>query len=495
MNTFLSLPRLALLVVLGSSLGAIAQSEEDALRYSNILPGGTARSWAMGGAFGAVGADAASASLNPAGFGLYNSSEFTLTPSFEVNDARSTHYGNTASASQNRFSLNNIALVLNYPNDAGKNWRGGSFGISFDRQASYNWKENAIGNSVNSSLTERFVNEANGISYLDLESDQTPLPFTGTLAWFAYAMDTVPGIIDQYASAIPFGSAVKQQHTIDASGRLSTTSFFYANNYKDKLYFGVTLGLVGVNYERHTIHNETTFEDTVDLKTFQYKEDLLTTGNGIDLKFGVIGRVTEKLRLGASFHSPKWLLLSDAYSYSLFTNFRAGDSYTENSPEGSFSYRVNTPWSVLASAVYQAGKSGIISVDYGYTDFRKARLRASDEFSNVYDFAQENDVIRGNFKGTHSLRVGTEWRSGNWYFRGGGGYFPNAYADRDPRQGTAYKMYTGGIGFRKEHFSIDLAITYGQRDTKWYQYSPALVQATSGQLTDVRSLVTVSLRP
>ena len=49
---------------------AFGQNEEDALRYSDILPGGTARSWALGGAFGAVGGDAASATTNPAGFGL-----------------------------------------------------------------------------------------------------------------------------------------------------------------------------------------------------------------------------------------------------------------------------------------------------------------------------------------------------------------------------------------------------------------------------------------
>ena len=53
---------LAVLLAVSGALASHAQSEEDALRYSYILPGGTARSWALGGAFGAVGADPASAS-------------------------------------------------------------------------------------------------------------------------------------------------------------------------------------------------------------------------------------------------------------------------------------------------------------------------------------------------------------------------------------------------------------------------------------------------
>ena len=484
---------LAVLLAVSGALASHAQSEEDALRYSYILPGGTARSWALGGAFGAVGADPASASLNPAGFGLYNASEFSLTPGFEVNDAATGFYGTSTGATRSRLSMQNMALVLNYPGESGADWRGGTFGVSFDRQASFHWQENAIGKAVNSSVLERFVNEANGTPYTELESDA--FPFTSTLAWYTYALDTLQGTTDQYVAAIPFGSPVDQEHSIDGAGRLNTTSFFYGNNYKDKLYLGLSLGLVGLRYDRTTIHNESVLDQAVDLRRVQYREDLLTTGNGVDVKLGVIGRVTDHLRLGASFHSPMWLLLNDAYSYSMVTRFSTGEPYTEDSPEGSFTYRINTPWRTLVSAVYQAGKHGIVSVDYSYTDYRNTRIRASRTLVDEYDFALENDVIKDRFASTHSVRVGTEWRSGSWYFRGGAGFFPNAYVDKDPRQGTAYKVYTGGLGFRITHMSVDLALLYGQRDTVWYPYSPDLVKPATGQLTDVRTMLTVAFRP
>lgn len=67
-------------LLLCTASAVFGQNEEDALRYSDLLPGGTARSWALGGAMGAVGADPGSATTNPAGFGLYNTSEISFTP-------------------------------------------------------------------------------------------------------------------------------------------------------------------------------------------------------------------------------------------------------------------------------------------------------------------------------------------------------------------------------------------------------------------------------
>jgi hypothetical protein len=469
-----------------------AQNEEDVLRYSMTQPGGTARSWGMGSAFGAVGADPASASINPAGFGLYNVSELSITPVFGSNNVKSSYYGNSATAGMERFALNNLSLVLNVPNTE-SNWRGGTFGFSFDRQSSYHQFPRAVGERVPSTIIQRFVNEADGVSYADLESDA--LPFTSTLAWYTYAIDTVPGTSDQYQSAIPWGSEVEQVHTVDASGRLNTSSFLYANNYMDRIYIGATLGLVGVRFERHTVHEETTLDENIDLRTVRYSEDLLTTGSGLDLKLGVIGRVGERVRLGGAFHSPMWLSLNDAYSYNMRTDFRAGDGYKEFSPEGTFSYRVNTPWRTVASAVYQVEKVGLISVDYTYTNFSAARLRATQDLAGQYDFAVENDVIRNSFVSTNGLRVGTEWRTGGWYFRAGWGFQQDPYAKDDRRRGTALRSFSGGVGYRATHVSIDLAGVYDTRDTYYFPYSPDLVDPIRQEITNFRTLFTVALRP
>ena len=48
-----------------------AQNEEDALRYSNVFFGGTARYMGVGGAFGALGADISVLNINPAGMARF----------------------------------------------------------------------------------------------------------------------------------------------------------------------------------------------------------------------------------------------------------------------------------------------------------------------------------------------------------------------------------------------------------------------------------------
>ncbi|MFM9057060.1 MAG: hypothetical protein ACKOQY_10325, partial [Bacteroidota bacterium] len=71
-----------LLIGLLSVNSAFSQNDADALRYSMLNYGSTARSLAMGNSFGALGADFSSLSMNPAGIGLYRRSEFSISPVF-----------------------------------------------------------------------------------------------------------------------------------------------------------------------------------------------------------------------------------------------------------------------------------------------------------------------------------------------------------------------------------------------------------------------------
>jgi hypothetical protein len=52
-----------------------AQNEFDALRYSTIGSGGTARTMGMAGSFSAIGADASAVMTNPAGIAAFRRSE------------------------------------------------------------------------------------------------------------------------------------------------------------------------------------------------------------------------------------------------------------------------------------------------------------------------------------------------------------------------------------------------------------------------------------
>ena len=82
------------------AVGTNAQNETDALRYSLLNMGGTARYNAMGGAFGALGGDMTTLSINPAGIGVYRKSEFSFTTAFDAFGTDATYNGTTAGQSE-----------------------------------------------------------------------------------------------------------------------------------------------------------------------------------------------------------------------------------------------------------------------------------------------------------------------------------------------------------------------------------------------------------
>src|SRR5665811_755942 len=101
---------LVIIAVFSVLAAATAQNVDDALRYSQVFYGGTARFMSMGGAFTALGGDMSSLSQNPAGLGVYRSSEITVTPQlFRINTLAGFN-GITSDYLYN-FNLGQIGIV------------------------------------------------------------------------------------------------------------------------------------------------------------------------------------------------------------------------------------------------------------------------------------------------------------------------------------------------------------------------------------------------
>lgn len=493
-RTMMRIPTVLLLLLISGR--SFAQSEEDALRVSTMSPGGSARSNGMGNAFGALGADPISSGINPAGFGLYRTSGMSITSQLEVNGSKTLHYQTTDVATQARFSFSNMALVLHFPNDASSDWRSSTFGVVYDRRQSYHWSTEASGDA-NSTILQRFVNEAEGTDHTNVVD---AFPFTAGLAWNAFGMDTLAGQPSSYVSYIADGALVRQRHVIEANGRNAHTAFFYSGNYMDRLYVGLQVGVLSHRYERAITHADNTLDQSLEISNATYKENLATSGSGFDVKAGFLVRITERLRTGASIHSPQWLLLNDAYNAQLNTTWRTPDSegnygYEALSPDGTFAYRLMTPWRAAASAAYLAGTNGSVSVDYEYADMSAMRFRAANALEDLYDFAAENDRIKARFTQVHTVRVGTEWRAGNWYYRGGWGYTPDPYRSTDLLHAGGQKTYAAGVGYRSEHLSIDLGLNYVVQPLRFLQYSPELIDPTEEERSSYRTFITFSFRP
>jgi hypothetical protein len=101
---------LILSAVLFATTQAKAQTDADAFRYSGSSITGTARYTSMSGAFGALGGEFSGLSTNPAGIGIYRSSEVTFTPSIYAANTKSTFLGNQISENKFNFNFGNAGL-------------------------------------------------------------------------------------------------------------------------------------------------------------------------------------------------------------------------------------------------------------------------------------------------------------------------------------------------------------------------------------------------
>lgn len=481
----------------GLAIGARAQSEDDALRTAAQHPGGTARSNGMVNAFGAVGADPVSISINPAGLALYRSASLSMTMGVEVNTDRSRHYGAATKANQSRLSLPNVALVMTTPGKAEGSFKGAAYGLVYDRTASHHLRTDVLAPRVPGTMLTQFVNQAEGTPYSGIYD---AFPFGAALAWDVFGIDTLPGDSMRYFSYIPEGSDTRQRDLIESSGNTSRTGFFYAANLDDRIYLGGSLNIIGHRFKRRTTHTEYSLLPGNSLEQIEFEEQLTTSASGVQINLGALFRATERLRVGAAFHSPQWLALNDAYTTQLRTGFatvggRGDFDLTATSPDGSFAYRLVTPWRTVLSAAYVAGSNGLVSVDYEYSDLPGMRFRRSSALDDSYDFQAENAAIRDRFRAQHGIRVGTEWRFANWYYRGGWGFVGDPFRKDDYGSGQSRRTYAAGLGYRGEHLTIDFSATYSVQGVRYYPYDATLVEPISIDRSRVSTMVTVALRP
>src|SRR5437870_5054368 len=82
-----------------------AQNSSDLLRYSQSNVTGSARVLGAGGAWGAVGADLSSASINPAGLAFYRRNELLGSMAISSNSSDAKYIGSSLSDSRVNFNL------------------------------------------------------------------------------------------------------------------------------------------------------------------------------------------------------------------------------------------------------------------------------------------------------------------------------------------------------------------------------------------------------
>ena len=482
----------------------LAQNQVDALRYSQINFGGTARYVAMGGAFGALGADASTLSSNPAGIGVYRKSDLTFSPSL-FNGITQSNY-NSSNNQDNKFNFNfgNAAFIINVPkakNDGRDEWKSFSFGIAYNRQNNFHNRSRIEGPAQGSSLLNQFVAEADGVA-----PDKLNL-FGNDLAFQTYLIDTIPGSKNLYFANT---NTLKntQKRSMETSGAMGETALSFGANYNNKLYLGASIGFTKIKYEENVRYQETDNDTTktgnyvplykMDLEKFVLDQKLNTTGRGVNAKFGLIYSVFDWLRVGAAVHSPTFYYdMTDVYSDSItaiYSHFETPETYAPNgktktysSPEGLFNYSLVTPFRAIGSLGFIIGKRGIISADYEYVNYSQARLNATDD-----DFSSANKVIQSDYSSASNIRIGTEWRFEPFSVRAGYSYYGSPY-NNNLNDGSR-NSFSFGLGYKMEVFYLDLAYQFTQSKEKFYMYDAGFVNSSFNTYRSGALLTTVGFK-
>jgi len=491
-----------MLVVCVLAFKASAQDATDALRYSQLTFGGTARGMGLAGAVGSLGADITDLSINPAGLGLYRSSEVVLTPSLFLNSNTTNYLGTPSSSNLSKLDIENFGLVFTHkvgesygnsnrygrrgyrqrpaePSTSTSKWKTTSFAIAYNRLNNFNENFYYQGNNLNNSITDAWAQELNANGGNSPSDAVNNFPFDAGLAYADGLVSNFSNTNTGYAGTEPAGG-VTQSESDQITGSQGEFDFSFGANYNDRLYLGVTLGIPTINYNVNSYYSEVS-DNSPSSNQFQnlsYDQQLSTTGNGFNAKFGIIYKVNDFLRLGIAAHTPTWYSLQDNYSsYLQGTIDSAGTNveYGINSPYGSYSYSLVTPWRFVGSATILFKKYGFISADYEYVDYSQAYFNFND-VSGASDIGYQNQInqsITSTFAPSSIFRVGAELALDEFRIRGGFAYYGTPYQGGQAGLGgdQSAQSISGGVGLRLEHVFIDAAYVYSMTNSTYYPYA------------------------
>ncbi len=468
-----------------SMCSSFAQNDIDAMRYSQITFGGTARFASMAGSMGALGGDISTLSFNPAGIAIFKKTELSISTAVFSQTTSSVYNANTSSDRKLNFNLGNIGLVasINLINDKNKTgWENINFGFGYNRTNNFHNRMDIQSDNKSSSLLDAFVANANGNTPTDFDL------FSTDLAWQTYLINPDSNGIYQYNHVVP-NYGTKQRKLVETTGSMGETVISFGGNYKSKLYLGGTLGIVRTRFSEETTFEETDEKDTIaNFKSFTYGQNLSTNGNGVNLKLGAIVRPNDWLRVGVAIHTPTSISMRDEYSSSMKSNLDNGITYDTVSPEGSFDYRITTPFRAIGSVGFVINKIGIINAEYEYADYSYAQLHSSP---NV--FSEVNTLIRSKYTATGNLRVGGEVRFDPIAIRLGYALYGSPFKSNENKNANR-SSYTAGIGYRQDYFFIDFAYVLTKYDEFNYLYNTPKATIVENSYKNSSFMLSLGLR-
>ena len=427
--------------------------------FSQNDENGSARFTAMSGAFGALGGDVSSMSINPAGIAVFKNSSFSGTVNSRNSDIISNYYGNSLTTQNQYFNLSHAGAVL-----------------VFDSAYSSDWNKFAIGFNyrITKDFTDNFLAQGN----------------SGVATFRDFPLDSNTPKID-------YNVADEQRFSNNYNGEISELNIAFSSVHQNKLYVGLGLNFYDLNFTQQSQLTEFNNDGAGnDLDANLYQENV-TTGTGFSANAGFIYKAHKNFRFGLAYQTPTWF--SEIIES---TNITDNDGYLgdtevvvsnnnviyDNTSGGFFPsqellYKLKTPSKLTASAAFIFGKSGLLSFDYINKNYQNMKL------SNGV-FTEENQFFQNELRNTHSFNAGAEWRLDRFSIRGGYKFEQNP--DKLAKESDNLKGYSLGAGYNFGDFKLDFSYSDNNR-TGLYNFYPQFNTVNPAELQIDNKTITATI--
>ena len=500
---------------------SFGQGEIDAYRYSNNELSGTARGQAMGGAFGALGGDVTGVAINPAGIGVYRSSEVVANISLTSPLIK----GTTNQESNSSFGFDNLSYISYYPLVKGS-MLSLNFGFNYNRIKSFDQRYRTSRVDMKSSLTDYMLELTDGINHsvwtgnTDNCYTNPKIPWLSILAWDGYLINEKDKTNDAYESILYKDEHVSPTLSVSEKGKVESYDFTIGSNIANRFYWGATVSIIDLSYLMTSSYDEKFLG--VQGSGLNLENYLETKGSGFQMKVGLIFKPTDVLRVGVAYHSPIWYTMTDYYQAELTPRLTARGIYTDEgkevghteTPYNSSSYYMQTPGSWTFSLAAVLSTQAIISVDYENKDYSAMNLKDPEG----HDWKDVNNRMNDEYKDASTLRAGLEFKF-TPQFSGRVGYACVQSPYRQDIQSTGKNVktagtvphytlsdnvnyLTAGLGFRfTPQFYGDFALVLRKQKDDLYYFPPVKIEGVepdsfSGTFTNqtMKGLVTLGYK-
>ncbi|MBQ0115361.1 MAG: outer membrane protein transport protein, partial [Bacteroidales bacterium] len=474
------------------------------LQYSQTQLRGTSRFNSMAGAFGALGGDISTLGQNPAGIGVYRSSDVNATIGLDFNSATTTDIKTT----DTKFMFNNLgyvgAIKLDSETMPNLNW-----GLSYNRLNSFHRHYTGYLSGIPTSVTNYFAEKAmqDGMTGVDLASTSGYNPFwDGPARWDqiaafqTYLINPTNPQRNQFSGLGYDGVYGDAEFEIIEDGHTDEYNIALGGNIHNKVYWGFDMGITDLEYNSYKYYGEA-LENTVfpDQTESEYNVDgnaalgivneSRTVGTGVNFKFGVIVKPINELRFGIAFHTPTYYSMKDTYTGNISSDFasEAFGSETKTNlseyPWNDVRYEIRTPWHFIGSVATVIGGKAILSADYEYTANQDMKIK--DDYG--YELPDATNEIKSYLQASHNIRIGAEYRvTPNFSLRAGYSYQTSPTKDvvkndeidvevsgTNPAYNydNSIQHITAGFGYHYKSFYLDMAYVNQCRKGNYHAFS------------------------